>query len=103
MTISRIDGGRKKFLFSGLFRLWQARLDDTPTVRTVSDVLKNREKVEAMVVALLEWETLDAEQINDIMEGRPPRAPKPPPITSAFGNSAGGAPGPAADNAPAPA
>ena len=64
---------------------------------------QNREKVEAMVVALLEWETLDAEQINDIMEGRPPRAPKPPPITSAFGNSAGGAPGPAADNAPAPA
>jgi len=56
-----------------------------------------------MVVALLEWETLDAEQINDIMAGRPPRAPKPPPITSAFGNSAGGAPGPAADNAPAPA
>ena len=64
---------------------------------------QNREKVEAMVVALLEWETLDAEQINDIMAGRPPRAPKPPPITSAFGNSAGGAPGPAADNAPAPA
>jgi cell division protease FtsH len=64
---------------------------------------QNRDKVEAMVVALLEWETLDAEQINDIMEGRPPRAPKPPPITSAFGNSAGGAPGPAADNAPAPA
>ena len=64
---------------------------------------QNRDKVEAMVVALLEWETLDAEQINDIMAGRPPRAPKPPPITSAFGNSAGGAPGPAADNAPAPA
>jgi cell division protease FtsH len=37
----------------------------------------NREKVEAMAKALLEWETLDAEQINDIMEGRPPRPPKP--------------------------
>jgi cell division protease FtsH len=37
----------------------------------------NREKVEAMTKALLEWETIDAEQINDIMEGRPPRAPKP--------------------------
>ncbi|MEN3353384.1 MAG: hypothetical protein V7640_1542, partial [Betaproteobacteria bacterium] len=23
------------------------------------------------------WETIDAEQINDIMEGRPPRPPKP--------------------------
>ena len=37
----------------------------------------NREKVEAMAKALLEWETIDAEQINDIMEGRPPRPPKP--------------------------
>jgi cell division protease FtsH len=37
----------------------------------------NREKVEVMAKALLEWETLDAEQINDIMEGRPPRPPKP--------------------------
>jgi cell division protease FtsH len=37
----------------------------------------NREKVEVMAKALLEWETLDAEQINDVMEGRPPRPPKP--------------------------
>ncbi len=37
----------------------------------------NRDKVEVMAKALLEWETIDAEQINDIMEGKPPRAPKP--------------------------
>ena len=37
----------------------------------------NRDKVEAMAKALLEWETIDADQINDIMEGRPPRPPKP--------------------------
>jgi cell division protease FtsH len=37
----------------------------------------NRDKVEAMAAALLEWESLDAEQINDIMAGRPPRPPKP--------------------------
>src|SRR3712207_1497540 len=37
----------------------------------------NREKVEVMAKALLEWETIDADQINDIMEGRPPRPPKP--------------------------
>ena len=37
----------------------------------------NREKVEIMAKALLEWETLDADQINDIMEGRDPRPPKP--------------------------
>ena len=30
-----------------------------------------------MAKALLEWETIDADQINDIMEGRPPRPPKP--------------------------
>jgi cell division protease FtsH len=37
----------------------------------------NRDKVEVMAKALLEWETIDAEQIGDIMEGRPPRPPKP--------------------------
>ena len=38
---------------------------------------ENRDKVEAMTKALLEWETIDAEQINDIMAGNPPRPPKP--------------------------
>ncbi len=37
----------------------------------------NRDKMEAMTKALLEWETIDAEQINDIMAGRAPRPPKP--------------------------
>ncbi|MPS26842.1 MAG: ATP-dependent metallopeptidase FtsH/Yme1/Tma family protein [Alcaligenaceae bacterium] len=36
----------------------------------------NRDKVEAMTKALLEWETIDADQINDIVDGRPPRPPK---------------------------
>jgi cell division protease FtsH len=63
---------------------------------------QNRDKVEAMVTALLEWETLDADQITDIMEGRPPRAPLPPPATQ-FGNSAGTPPGPATGSAPATA
>jgi len=35
----------------------------------------NQDKMHAMAKALLEWETIDAEQINDIMEGRPPRPP----------------------------
>ncbi|SHI14450.1 ATP-dependent zinc metalloprotease FtsH [Pollutimonas bauzanensis] len=39
---------------------------------------ENRDKMEAMTAALLEWETIDAEQIEDIMQGRPPRAPQPP-------------------------
>ena len=38
---------------------------------------ENRDKVEAMAKALLEWETIDADQINDIMGGKPPRPPKP--------------------------
>ncbi|MHB1590843.1 MAG: ATP-dependent zinc metalloprotease FtsH [Sulfuricella sp.] len=38
---------------------------------------ENRDKIEVMAKALLEWETLDAEQIGDIMEGRAPRPPKP--------------------------
>lgn len=37
----------------------------------------NRDKVEAMTAALLDWETIDSEQIDDIMAGRPPRPPKP--------------------------
>jgi cell division protease FtsH len=36
----------------------------------------NQDKMHAMAKALLEWETIDAEQINDIMEGREPRPPK---------------------------
>jgi len=38
----------------------------------------NSDKIEAMAHALLEWETLDADQLDDIMAGKPPRAPKPP-------------------------
>jgi cell division protease FtsH len=40
-------------------------------------ILDNRDKVEAMARALLEWETLDSDQLNDIIEGKPPRPPKP--------------------------
>jgi len=62
---------------------------------------ENRDKVEAMTKALLEWETIDADQINDIMAGKPPRAPKPsaaPPKSPASDGSPGAAP-----NAAAPA
>ncbi|OFZ68462.1 MAG: cell division protein FtsH [Betaproteobacteria bacterium RBG_16_56_24] len=38
---------------------------------------ENRDKVEAMATALLELETLDTEQIDDIMAGKTPRPPKP--------------------------
>ncbi len=53
----------------------------------------NREKVEIMAKALLEWETLDAEQVNDIMQGRPPRPPKVPAGASTPPTPPGGEPG----------
>jgi cell division protease FtsH len=55
---------------------------------------ENRDKVEAMTKALLDWETIDAEQINDIMEGKEPRPPKQPqtPPKSSTGDTPGPAP-----------
>ena len=58
---------------------------------------ENRDKVEAMAKALLEWETIDSEQIDDIIGGKPPRPPKsttsPPPTggKSASGGAQGAA------------
>jgi cell division protease FtsH len=53
---------------------------------------QNRDKVEAMTKALLDWETIDADQINDIMSGiepRPPKAGQPTPKTTSDGKSGG--------------
>ncbi|MFT4179794.1 MAG: ATP-dependent zinc metalloprotease FtsH [Thermomonas sp.] len=36
---------------------------------------EKRDRVEAMTTALVEWETIDAEQVKDIMEGRTPNPP----------------------------
>ena len=55
---------------------------------------EHSDKMHALAKALLEWETIDAEQIDDIMAGRPPRPPKPtqstppPPKDSASGGVA---------------
>lgn len=37
---------------------------------------EHRDKVDVMAKALLEWETLDADQVNDIMNGDEPRPPR---------------------------
>jgi cell division protease FtsH len=58
---------------------------------------ENRDKVEAMAKALLEMETIDADQIDDIMAGRPPRPPRP--THSTPGSSSGGS-APSPDAAP---
>jgi cell division protease FtsH len=52
---------------------------------------ENKAKVELMANTLLEWETIDADQINDIMEGREPRLPKSGvPAKRSTDNSSGG-------------
>jgi len=55
----------------------------------------NQDKMHAMAKALLEWETIDAEQIDDIMAGKEPRPPKdwtPRTPPSGTGGGSGGAP-----------
>jgi len=37
---------------------------------------ENQDKMHAMAKALLEWETIDSEQLDDIMAGKEPRPPK---------------------------
>jgi cell division protease FtsH len=61
----------------------------------------NRDKVDVMAKALLEWETLDADQISDIMAGNEPRPPKAgvPAKRSTTDSTSGGV----SPNAPAPA
>ncbi|MBI3430888.1 MAG: ATP-dependent metallopeptidase FtsH/Yme1/Tma family protein [Hydrogenophilales bacterium] len=61
----------------------------------------SRDKVEAMTAALMEWETIDAEQIADIMAGRPVRPPKPSatPQPPASGGDKPSAPAPTAQPA----
>ncbi|WP_350494914.1 ATP-dependent zinc metalloprotease FtsH [Neopusillimonas aromaticivorans] len=72
----------------------RAIIDQQYTV--ARDIIEgNRDKMEAMAKALLEWETIDADQINDIMEGRPPRPPKDfddVSSSSSGGSSSGNAP-----------
>ena len=62
---------------------------------------ENSDKVDIMAKTLLEWETIDADQINDIMEGREPRLPKAgvPAKRSSSDSSSGGV----TPNATAPA
>lgn len=57
---------------------------------------ENRDKVEVMAKALLEWETIDADQVSDIMAGREPRPPKVPPSSRPSGGSPDGGVEPAA-------
>ncbi len=61
----------------------------------------NKDKMHGMARALLEWETIDAEQIDDIMSDRPPRPPKDGSTSS--GRPGAGSPPVNPDSAPATA
>jgi cell division protease FtsH len=50
---------------------------------------EHQDKMHAMAKALLEWETIDADQIEDIMEGRSPRPPKDGSSSSGTRNGGG--------------
>ncbi len=52
------------------------RIIDEQYMRARKIIEDNREKVELMAKTLLEWETLNADQISDIMSGKLPRPPE---------------------------
>lgn len=51
------------------------RIIDDEYVRARKIIEDERDKIEVMAQMLLEWETLDADQIDDIMAGKKPRTP----------------------------
>jgi cell division protease FtsH len=66
----------------------------------------NSDKMHAMAKALLEWETIDSEQLDDIMAGKEPRAPKdwtPRAPNSDGGSGSGGSPAVKTDPSPSAA
>jgi len=62
----------------------------------------NRDKVEAMTAALMELETIDADQIDDIMAGRPVREIKPKEPSKNDTSSTGGGAAPTVAPKPQP-
>jgi len=63
----------------------------------------NQEKIHAMAKALLEWETIDGDQLDDIIAGKEPRPPKdwtPRNPSVGGGGTSGGTPAVTTDPAP---
>jgi len=62
----------------------------------------NKDKMHTMARALLEWETIDSDQLDDIMAGKEPRPPKDwtPRTPSSGSGGSGGAPAVAAEPTP---
>ena len=60
--------------------------------RATQILVDNRDKLEMMKDALMEYETIDSDQIDDIMSGTKPRPPK------GWGDGSGGSPAVSADD-----
>ncbi len=75
-TMKKVDAEVRKII-DGQYAVARKLLED------------NRDKVEVMAKALLEFETIDAEQIDDIMSGKTPRPPKPSQPSSSGSSSSG--------------
>ncbi|MCW7540785.1 ATP-dependent zinc metalloprotease FtsH [Aquabacterium sp. A7-Y] len=77
-------------------------IDDQYTIarKLIED---HQDKMHVMAKALLEWETIDADQIEDIMSGRPPRPPKDWTPSSPKSGGGGSTPPVNTDGAPAAA
>ncbi len=75
-TMKKVDAEVRKII-DGQYAVARKLLED------------NRDKVEVMAKALLEFETIDAEQIDDIMSGKTPRPPKPTQPSSSGSSSSG--------------
>lgn len=60
-----------------------SRIIDEEYARAKKILESNRDKVELMTKCLMEWETIDAEQIGDIMAGKTPKAPSDLPTPKA--------------------
>jgi len=65
------------------------RIIDEQYARARKIIEDNRDKVETMTQALLDWETINSDQINDIMEGRRPRPPETTPPGAGGGTPKG--------------
>ena len=79
-TMRKVDGEIRKII-------------DTQYAVARKLIEDNRDKVDAMAKALLELETIDSDQIDDIMSGKPPRPPKPT-QSSSGASTPGATPGP---------
>ena len=64
---------------------------------------EHSEQMHAMAKALMDWETIDMEQIDDIMAGKTPRTPKDwtPRVPPSSGNGDGGGGAPTVNSDPA--